>query len=86
MLNFCAKLRDVGRASTDVVSMSFVCSVAQSCSTLCDPMDYSLASCSVHRTLQAKILEWIAISSSRGSSRSRDQIRVSSTAGKLFTF
>ena len=64
MLNFCAKLRDVGRASTDVVSMSFVCSVAQSCSTLCDPMDYSLTSPSVHRTLQAKILEWIAISSS----------------------
>ena len=72
MLNFCAKLRDVGRASTDVVSMSFVCSVAQSCSTLCDPMDYSLASCSVHRTLQAKILEWIAISSSRGSPQPRD--------------
>ena len=61
MLNFCAKLRDVGRASTDVVSMSFVYSVAHSCSTLCDPMDYSLASSSVHRTLQAKILGWVAI-------------------------
>ena len=42
-------------------------SVAQSCQTLCDPMDCSLPGSSVHEISQARILEWIAISSSRGS-------------------
>ena len=36
--------------------------VAHSCRTLCDPMDCSLPGSSVHRTLQARILEWVAIS------------------------
>ena len=40
----------------------------QSCTTLCDPMDYNLPGSSVHGIFQARILEWIAISSSRGSS------------------
>ena len=44
-----------------------VCSVAQFCLTLCDPMDCSLPGSSVHGILQARILEWVAISSSRGS-------------------
>ena len=39
----------------------------QSCPTLCDPMDYSLPGSSVHWILQARILEWVAISFSRGS-------------------
>ena len=46
-----------------------VCACAQSlqpCLTLCDPMDCSLQGSSVHGILQARILEWIAISSSRG--------------------
>ena len=38
----------------------------------CDPMDYSLPDCSVHGSLQARILEWVAISLSKGSSRPRD--------------
>ena len=42
-------------------------SVAQSCPTLCDPTDYSLLGSSVHGILQAGILEWVAISFSRGS-------------------
>ena len=42
----------------------------------CDPMDYSLPVSSVHRTSQARVLEWVAISFSRGSSRTRDQTRV----------
>ena len=46
--------------------------VAQSCLTLCDPMDYSPPGSSVHGILQARILEWVAISISRGSSRPRD--------------
>ena len=53
------------------------CLVAQSCPTLWDPMDWSPPGFSVHGTLQARILEWGAISFSRGSSRLRDQTRVS---------
>ena len=43
--------------------------VAQSCLTLCDPMDCSLPSSSVHEIFQARILKWVAISVSRGSSQ-----------------
>ena len=42
--------------------------VTQSCLTLCNPMDYSLSGSSVHEILQARILEWVAMPSSRGSS------------------
>ena len=42
--------------------------LTQSCPTLCDPTDYSLPGSSVHGILQARILEWVAISFSRGSS------------------
>ena len=52
-------------------------SVTKSCPTLCDPMDCSLPGSSVHGILQARILEWVAISSSRGSSRPRDQTHIS---------
>ena len=48
-----------------------------SCVGLCDPMDYSPAGNSVNEILQAKILEWVAISSSRGSSWPRNQTWVS---------
>ena len=41
-----------------------MCLVAQSCPTVCDPSDYSLPGSSVHRVFQARILEWVAISSS----------------------
>jgi len=40
--------------------------VAQSCPTLCDPMDCSMPGFPVHAILQARILEWVAISSSKG--------------------
>ena len=49
----------------------------QSCPTLCDPMDCSLPSSSIHRVLQARILEWVTVPCSRGSSRPRDGTRVS---------
>ena len=42
--------------------------VAESCPTLCDPMDYSPPGSSVHGIFQARVLEWVAISFSRGSS------------------
>ena len=44
----------------------------QSCPSLCDPMDHSLPGSSVHGILQARILEWAAMPSSRGSSWPRD--------------
>ena len=46
--------------------------VAQSCPTLCDPMDCSLSGSSVHGIFQARVLEWIAFSFSRGPSRPRN--------------
>ena len=48
----------------------------QSCQTRCNPTDCSPPDSSVHGILQARILEWIAISSSRGSSWPRDQTRI----------
>ena len=49
------------------------CSVTQSCLTPCDPMDWSLPGTSIHGILQARMLECVAISFSRGSSQPRDQ-------------
>ena len=59
--------------------------VAQLCPTLCHPVDYSSPGSSVHGILQARILEWVAISFSRGSSQPRDQTRVSCIAGRRFS-
>ena len=61
-----------------------VCEVAQSCSTLCNPVDCSPPGSSVHGILQARILEWAAISFSRGSSQPRDRTQVSYIAGRCF--
>ena len=58
--------------------------VIQSCPTLCDPMDCSLPGSFLHRILQARILEWVAISFSRGSSWPRDWTGVSRIAGRCF--
>ena len=54
-----------------------LCLVAQSCLTLCDPTDYSPPGFSAHWILQARILEWVAMPSSRGSSQPRDRTQVS---------
>ena len=51
-----------------VIHMCCLCLVVQSCPTLCDPVDYSLPGSSVHGILQARVLEWVAIPFSRGSS------------------
>ena len=59
--------------------------VAQSCLTLYNPMDCSPPGSSVHGILQARILEWVAIPFSRGSSQPRDRTQVSHTAGRFFT-
>ena len=59
--------------------------VAQSCPTLCDPMDCSLQGSSIHGIFKARVPEWGAISFSRWSSQPRGQTLVSQIAGKCFT-
>ena len=53
---------------------------AQLCLTCCDPMDYT-----VLRILLARILKWVALPFSRGSSQTRDRTQLSHTAGRFFT-
>ena len=66
--------------------LAFVCKetvkvkVAQSCPTLCNPMDYT-----VYGILQARILEWVAVPFSRGSSQPRGGTHVSRISGGFFT-
>ena len=72
-------LRSSSQLKVDKVRLSEV-KVAQSCSTLCDPTDYT-----VHGILQARILEWVAISFSRGSFQPRDRTRVALNVGGFFT-
>ena len=60
--------------------LKVIVKITQLCLTLWDPMDYT-----VHGILQAKILEWVAVPFSRGSSQPRDQAQVSCTAGGFFT-
>ena len=62
------------------VFMKVKVKVVQSCLTLCDPMDYT-----VRGILQARILEWVAFPSSRGSSQPSDRPQVSCIAGGFFT-
>ena len=61
----------------NIINMCVLCLVAQSCPTLCDPTDCSPQGPSVHGILQARTLEWVAMPSSRGSSRCRDRTHVS---------
>ena len=60
----------------------------QLCQTLCNPLDCTPPGFSVHGILQARILEWVAMPSSRGSSQPRDRIHISFIsrfAGGFFT-
>ena len=65
--------------SQEAVKVKWKVKVAQSCPTL-SPMDYT-----VHGILQARILEWVAVPFSKGSSQPRDQTQVSCNAGRFFT-
>ena len=80
-----------------LVSYNFLCTVfvslvrkwslsevAQSCPTLCDTMDCSPSGFSIHGIFQARVLEWVSISFSSGSSWPRDQTRISCIAGRRF--
>ena len=66
-----------------IIFLICMCSVAQWCVTLCDPLDCSLPGSSGHGTLQTRILEWVF--SSGGSSQPRCWTSVSCIAGGLFT-
>ena len=75
-----------GRFFTNWATRESESEVAQSCPTVCDPMDCSLLwDSSIHGIFQARVLEWVAIPVSRGSSLSRDWTRVSCIAGRFFT-
>ena len=67
---------------------SVVAELLQSCLTLCDLMGYSRPGCSVRGILQARILEWVALPSSRGSSSPRDGTHVSciSSSGRQILY
>ena len=62
-----------------------MCLAAQLCLTLCDSVDCSPPGSFVHVILQARMLEWVAVSFSRGSSQHRDQTQVSCNTGRFFT-
>ena len=66
-------------------SNSLKVKVTHLCPALFDPMDCSLPGSSVLGILQSRILEWVAVPSSRGSSWPRDWTRVSCIAGRFFT-
>ena len=63
---------------------SLLCSVAQTCPALCNPMDCSPPGSSVRGILQARTLEWVSMPSSRGSSQIRNRTQVSHIAGRFF--
>ena len=62
-----------------------MCVRAKSCLTFCDTMDCSLPGFSVHKVLQARLLEQVAMPSSRGSSQPRSKTQVSHIEGRFFT-
>ena len=59
--------------------------VGKSCPTLCNPVNCSLPGFSIHGIFQAKVLKWVAISFSSGSSQPRDRTQVSHIVGRHFT-
>ena len=69
----------------NIIHIICVCLVAQSCPTLSNPIDCNPPGSSVHGIFQARILDWVAISFSRGPSWPRNQTHVSCTAGRFFT-
>ena len=62
---------------TKLLFMYFLCVRAQSCPTLCNPMDCCPPGSSIHGVLQARMLKWVVMQSSRGASRPKDWTRIS---------
>ena len=70
-------MKDTSSSSMTVLRLTITKDCMLSCPTLCDPLDCSPPGSSIHGIFQARILEWVAISFSRGSSWPRDQTWVS---------
>jgi len=66
-----------GKRNGELIFNGYACTVAQSCPILCDPMDCRPPGSTILGILQARILQWVAISFSRGSSQPRDQTYIS---------
>ena len=81
-LNWVIKEKEYGSQHCSLLKWS---EVTQLCLTLCDPMDCTILHSSVHGIFQARVLEWGAISFSRGSSWPRDRTQFSCTVGRRFT-
>ena len=77
-------LNSWGLASLNHASRRSGNEVTQSCPTPCDPTNCSPPGSSIHGIFPARILEWVAISISRGSSQPRDRTRVSRIVGRCF--
>ena len=77
------KILDIYKVTQKSVKVFLLLLVTQSCPTLCDPMDCSPPGSSFHGILQARILEWVPLSFSRGSSQLWDWTQVSSIAGRF---
>ena len=69
---------------SDIKSKSISCLVVSNSCDSCDPVECSPPGLSVHGILQARILEWVAIPFSRGSSQPRDRTHVSHIAGRFY--
>ena len=82
--SFPRKLHDSFITSIKYLLKESESEVAQLCPTLYDPLGYSLPGSSVHGIFQARVLEWVAISFSRGSSQPRDWTQVSHIVGRCF--
>ena len=85
MIHRCPGLHCYHGTQVQLQEMESVCVSRLVTSDLCNPMDYSPPGSSVQGILQARILEWIAISFSRGTSQPRDWTLVSCIAGRFFT-
>ena len=86
-MNFGGNTKTTGWVSSYKGQLLFLSCVlvVQKCPTLCHPMDCSPPGPSVHGILQARILEWVVIPSSRRSFQPRGQTHVSHIAGRFFT-
>ena len=84
-VDLCSEGRQVLLFPRQVLDCLLCVLAAQSCLTLCDPMDYSLPDSSVHGIYQTRILQLVAIPFYRVSSQPRDGTQVSCITGRIFT-
>ena len=80
-------MEEEGNTSVKALSLCMhACSVTHSCPILCGPLDCSLPGFSVHGILQVRILEWVAIPFSRGSSQPRNQTGVTCIGWRILHY